>query len=831
MNVKFDSILRAVSARLWAIDPEKGQEVMDFLAFRASGGMLSAADIAAISAQNKRPAMQVKGAVAVLPVYGVIAPRMNMMTEMSGGTSLELLGAQFDALVEDPKIGAIVLDFDSPGGTVQGVPEMASKIEAARGTKPIIASVNHLAASAALWLASKADNIAISPSAQIGSIGVYNVHFDESGAMEKEGIKATIVQAGKYKTEGNPWQPLSDEAKAHLQQNVDNIYADFVRAVAKGRGVTQATVLSDYGQGRVLDAKQAVKVGMADRIATLYEVLGELTGGKRRAVKPIRAESISGIAATLGVPSTAHTYEVPTTTMGAHTITLVAGGAPAPADDGDDDADEENDNDADDPPTKKKSKAKATRPTNNDGPEDPDNEDDEEPDDEQDSEARATAGGAAVIADGIAPHPPAPKAKENTVDNPTAAQTGAAESTVPALLALAAEHGKGVTDITRWVSEKKSVADVRAELLGEYKAKHSAQPSISVGDTRETKKPFATGGEFLKAVAGAAARPDRIDPRLLPLAAASGASESVGADGAFLVYPEFSNQLIYRTYEQGQVLSRCRRIPIGTPNGSLVIPAVDETSRADGKRWGGVTVQWANEADTASSSKPAFRRLEIKPEKLLASFFATDELLQDTTALEAYATYAFQSEMTFKLEDGILNGGGAGQMLGVLNGPALVTVAKESGQAAATVLANNVIKMRARMWAPLRRGAVWFINQDVEPQLMTMFIPNTTIPIYTPAGGLSGAPYATLFGNPIVPIEQCATVGTSGDLIFASMEEYLIVERGGPTMAQSIHVKFLTDEMAFRFTHRVGGQPLWNSVLTPKNGTNTLAPWVVLAAR
>jgi len=832
--VKYDAILRAVSATPWAIDPAKGRAIMDLLALRASGGRVAEEDVRTAAAANRQPTMKTKGVVAVLPVYGVIAPRMNMMTEMSGGTSAQLLGAQLDAALDDPAIGAIVLDFDTPGGAVDGVPELASKILAGREKKPIIAAVNYLAASAGYWLASQCSEIAMSPSAQAGSIGVYTVHFDESGALEQEGVKATIISAGKYKVEGNPYGPLGDEAAEYIQGRIEAIYSDFLRAVAKGRDVSVATVRSDYGQGRVLTAKDAIAVGMADRIDTLDDVLAQLTGGSRSARRKVAALETPAAIGDDGRPAlpsliAAQTYVIAPAAAsvmdlghiynGSITVADVRGtpgltvlAADPPPNDGD--------KDEDDAPPNGKKKKKKPAPADTD-------QDDTPPDDEQ---SRATTDGAVIGSIPPSPSEPAPKAKEIPVPNDTAAPAGAAlQSNVDAFLALANAHGKSVKDVTDWVAAGKSLDTVKAELLDGYRA--TAKPVITVGEQRETKAPFHGGGDFLMAVRRATVPGGAMDPRLLPLAGPAGASEGVQADGGFLVYPEFSQQLIFRTYQAGEVLKRVRRIPMSGPAGSLVIPAVNETSRANGQRWGGVQVFWANEADATTGSNPKFRRIEVKPEKLLAVFFATDELLSDAAALETYALMAFQDEMTFVLEDNILNGGGAGTLLGILNGPAVVQVSKESGQSAGTVVAANVIKMRSRMWAPLRKNAVWFINQDVEPQLLQMFIPNTTIPIYTPPGGLSGAPYATLFGNPVIPIEYSATVGTVGDIVYAAMEEYLVVEKGGVQMAQSIHVKFLTAEQAFRFEHRVGGQPLWNSTLTPKNGTNTLAPWVTLQAR
>jgi HK97 family phage major capsid protein len=219
--------------------------------------------------------------------------------------------------------------------------------------------------------------------------------------------------------------------------------------------------------------------------------------------------------------------------------------------------------------------------------------------------------------------------------------------------------------------------------------------------------------------------------------------------------------------------------------------------------------------------------------KLMGLYYATDELLTDAAALGSIVEMAFAEEFAFMLDDGAIRGTGAGQMLGILNAACLVSVAKEAGQAADSVVPENIIKMWSRLWARSRPNAVWFINQDVEPKLHTMSITVGTggVPVYMPAGGLSQSMYSTLFGRPVIPIEQCATVGDKGDIVLADMSQYLTAVKGGIQAAQSIHVQFLTDETAFRWVYRTDGQPWWKSALTPYKGSNSQSPFVTLDAR
>ena len=365
-----------------------------------------------------------------------------------------------------------------------------------------------------------------------------------------------------------------------------------------------------------------------------------------------------------------------------------------------------------------------------------------------------------------------------------------------------------------------------------------AGPTDTPAETPEMKanagKPFASLGEQLKAVAAANGLNGQIDRRLYAVkGAASGHSEAVPADGGFLIQPDLIDGLVQRAYSDSEMISRCRKFSIGPNANSIQLKYIDETTRVDGSRAGGVRGYWEDEADDATATKVKFGREEIKANRLVALCYATDELLEDATALGSIIADQFPRELRFKLQDALVRGDGAGKPLGILNSGALVSVTKETGQAADTVLAENVLKMYSRMWAPSRARAVWFINQDVEPQLFALSLAVGTggVPVYMPANGLSGAPYGTLFGRPVVPIEHADTVGDQGDIIFADMGEYAIVEKGGIQSASSIHVKFIYHETTFRFMHRVGGQPLWKSTLTPFQSSNTLSPFVVLDAR
>jgi HK97 family phage major capsid protein len=338
---------------------------------------------------------------------------------------------------------------------------------------------------------------------------------------------------------------------------------------------------------------------------------------------------------------------------------------------------------------------------------------------------------------------------------------------------------------------------------------------------------FANFGEQLKAVYNAA-QPNRpvIDERLMN--SASGANESVPSDGGFLVQTDFASELLKHAFETGILAPKCKKIPISTGANGLKINALDDSSRANGARWGGIQTYWENEADELVSSKPKFRTMDLSLKKLTGLCYATDELLQDAAALQSVITQGFAEEFGFKIDDTILNGTGSGQPLGILNSTALVTVAKETDQSA-KITVENLIKMWSRCWGRSRANAVWYINQELEPYLYTLQVGDK--PVYIPAGGLSEKPYGTLFGRPVVPIEQCSAAGTVGDIILGDLSQYLLIDKGGINSASSIHVRFLYDESVFRFIYRVDGQPIWNKPITPYKGSSTLSPFVTLAAR
>lgn len=349
---------------------------------------------------------------------------------------------------------------------------------------------------------------------------------------------------------------------------------------------------------------------------------------------------------------------------------------------------------------------------------------------------------------------------------------------------------------------------------------------------QEKRDSFASNGEFLVAVMNAA-RPGRaIDPRL-STRAATGLNEGIPSDGGFLVGKEMSNELLQNTWASGQILPKIMKVTLSGNMNAMTFNGLDETSRVNGSRAGGIVAYWEAEAAAFTGSRPKFRQIELKLNKLIGLCYATEENLDDANSLAQIIDDGFKKEFEFKLTDGIINGLGNGQPLGILNSGCMVSVGKEVGQSADTIVYENVSKMWSRIIAASRPNSIWVINQDCETQLNSMSLAVGTggIPVYMPAGGASVQPYSTLFGRPVVPIEQCQTVGTTGDIMLCDFTQYKGIDKGGMKSDVSIHVEFLTDQRVFRFTYRFDGEPVLGSAITPYKGTNTLSHFVKLDSR
>ena len=419
-----------------------------------------------------------------------------------------------------------------------------------------------------------------------------------------------------------------------------------------------------------------------------------------------------------------------------------------------------------------------------------------------------------------------------------------------AVLAALNESAKERTEIG---AERESIAAQMATEIAR-RGRINAAPAIAADEVAvaaqaaaakldEAPKPFRTLGEQMLAVAayGKGEKGRAPDPRLAALmeweektfGAVVGGSTVVGGDSGFLVQTDHATNLVDETLSTSVLANLAQKREIGPNSNGATWNMIDETSRADGSRYGGVRAYWVAEGGSYTASRPKVLEQELKLAKLIGMYVATSEELADSTMLESFARPAFRSEFAFKLDDAMIRGTGAGIPLGILNADCLVSVTKETGQAAATVLWENIKKMFVRMRSASRTKAAWFINAEVYDQLWSLqqVIGTGGVPVFLPPSGAASAPGGTLMGRPIVDIEHASALGTVGDVAFADWSEYLLINKGGIEEASSIHVYFDTDQQVFRWTLRINGRPVRANGVTPYKGSLTTSPFVGLQSR
>jgi HK97 family phage major capsid protein/HK97 family phage prohead protease len=353
-----------------------------------------------------------------------------------------------------------------------------------------------------------------------------------------------------------------------------------------------------------------------------------------------------------------------------------------------------------------------------------------------------------------------------------------------------------------------------------FKQKDQTMPVISLPKSPAAPRAarFDNLGHFAQAVVRAAT--GLADCRLVR--APTGASEADPISAGFLVPEAWAPDIVESLYGASPMVKLCARHVGSLP---VKFPAIDEKSRVDGGRWGGVLAGWSSEAATISPTLPKWRLIDFLPQKLIGATYVTAELLADAPALDASLRRMFAAELSLLAERAILHGNGVGQPFGILNSPALITVPKDSGQAAGTISTTNVAAMWSRMPLTCRANAVWIVNEDALAQLDA----GNYTGIFQPAGS-DGIATPRLKGRPVIEIENASPLGTPGDILLLDLSQYLVAGPD-PDIAVSLHVAFVSDEAVFRFAWRVEGRPLWTSPITPFNGTATRSPFVALAAR
>jgi len=297
--------------------------------------------------------------------------------------------------------------------------------------------------------------------------------------------------------------------------------------------------------------------------------------------------------------------------------------------------------------------------------------------------------------------------------------------------------------------------------------------------------------------------------------------------GGFLLPETYAAQIFDLALESEIVRPRARIWPMGAD--TLHIPAVANSDHSS-SLYGGVVGEWLAEAGIGTPQDPSFRRMTLAAKKLMVYMRASSELLEGV-ADASYAADPLDAIMagaiSWFLDYAFIHGTGAGMPLGILNSPCLVTVDKEAGQPADTVLYENLSKMFARQANPM--GSVWLINRTAIPQLLqlsvTIGVAGSHVPVLSQSGGTF-----TILTRPVIFTEKLPTMGSVGDIIFADLSQYAVGMRKELTLERSNAVSWLTDQVDWRGRIRVDGQPLWSEPMTPKAG-DTLSPFVVLESR
>jgi len=311
-------------------------------------------------------------------------------------------------------------------------------------------------------------------------------------------------------------------------------------------------------------------------------------------------------------------------------------------------------------------------------------------------------------------------------------------------------------------------------------------------------------------------------------ATTGGMTVAVPNEGGFFLQGETAIELMTNGFNNSEILPKTAKRPLSPATQFVEIIGIDETSRVTGSRGGGIRIYTNKELGEFTASKTKTKKIRIEPTKLTGLYAMSGEMVRNVTFMGQEIRQLFGEEFAFKGQDLCIRATGAGEPLGILNANCLVTVPKESAQKAATIVTENLSKM----WARFRgRNPVWYINQDCNPQLDALTLTAGTAALEPRFVTYGSDGLMRIKGAPVIPIEQCETLGTVGDIILADWSQYITADKGAINEASSIHVDFIYDQELFRFLYYFDGQPRWTSALSPYKGTNTVSPFVALATR
>lgn len=357
----------------------------------------------------------------------------------------------------------------------------------------------------------------------------------------------------------------------------------------------------------------------------------------------------------------------------------------------------------------------------------------------------------------------------------------------------------------------------------------SAENSTPVKEPdKKAEKPFNSLGEQLQSIYNAKQN-GIVDKRLeIVNAAAKGASSGIGADGGFAVQEDFVENILSTAAESGEILRRVDSYTASANSDTVRWVEIDEQDITT-TVYGGVQTYWVAEAGDLTASKPKFLQRTLTLEKIGGLAYATSEILEDASFMSGFFGKAFTLATERLLEDSIIRGDGIGKPAGILGSDSLVTVATEAGQTAGSLNAKNILKMWSRSLTKNRSNSIWLMHPDLEEQLPELVLNDE--PVWMPAGGISGKQYQTIFGRPVIFNDQCSEIGKKGDIILSDLSEYILIRKGSARQDWSMHVQFITDQMAFRIILRVNGMPKHSKPIKLKNSKIERSAFVTLGDR
>jgi HK97 family phage major capsid protein len=374
-------------------------------------------------------------------------------------------------------------------------------------------------------------------------------------------------------------------------------------------------------------------------------------------------------------------------------------------------------------------------------------------------------------------------------------------------------------------SARREKIQARQQTLGTSRGRVVSQEAPAPEPVRDPTGGFANMAEFGLSVMAASANGGAIDQRLLPLAAPTNFNQESGTELGYLVPLDMRSEIWELVWDEQDLLSMIDSEPT---NSNQVGMLKDETTP-----WGssGITAKWRSEGKVMTPDTLSLEQTFLALHELYAFVLATDELLQDAPRLASRLSTKSAEAIRWKITEAIIEGSGSGQPLGYRNGASLVSVAKEAGQSADTIVAKNIAKMYSRMLPQGIGRALWTLNSDALPEIMTLQLGDKAI--WTPPNeGFKFAPGGFLLGRPIMLTEHNETLGDLHDIEFIDpMGYYGATKQGGVKFDSSIHLYFDYGIQAFRWTFRFAGTPYMSAPVTPKKGSKTKSSFVALAAR